>query len=136
MNENLPIVLTNEEKGELCSVLAKHLPVIRKLLHLSQAGLGERCGISRNRIILIESGKFIMTWSQYTSILLLCSVNQIAKEYIYFNKLVTPKFLQYMQQKGPLNPPEVNININNNMTWSYEDLVNQQDNKKLIKEDI
>ena len=40
------VILTEEEKQEMCIELADHLPKIRELLKLSQKAFGERCGIS------------------------------------------------------------------------------------------
>lgn len=37
------VILTEEEKQEMCIELADHLPKIRELLKLSQKAFGERC---------------------------------------------------------------------------------------------
>ena len=55
------VILTEEEKQEMCIELADHLPKIRELLKLSQKAFGERCGISTPRMSVIENKHFVMT---------------------------------------------------------------------------
>lgn len=75
------VILTEEEKQEMCIELADHLPKIRELLKLSQKAFGERCGISTPRMSVIENKHFVMTWSQLTSIMFVIVCNQKTKEY-------------------------------------------------------
>lgn len=103
------VVITNEEKLQMCIDFAVHLPAIRELLHLSQTEFGERIGSSKSRVGLIETGKFIMTWSQLTSVLFLCLCNKVTKDYLYVHQLMSPRFLQFMQCKNEFFPPDINI---------------------------
>ena len=111
--------LSSEEKQELCIKLASHLPRIRELLRTTQKEFGELVGLSTPRISVIENGKFIMTWSQFTSILLVCMCNMNTKEYIYANQILTVRLLQYMQGKDENIPPMVNITVNTGMIDQY-----------------
>ena len=77
------VILTEEEKQEMCIELADHLPKIRELLKLSQKAFGERCGISTPRMSVIENKHFVMTWSQLTSIMFVIVCNQKTKEYFF-----------------------------------------------------
>ncbi len=105
------VVLTEYEKNELCEALAEHLPKLRQLLNCTQAELGYLCGFSRIRVSQIETGKTRMSWSQLTSILYVCELNQRAKEYIFVNDILGPRFLQFMQRKDENMPPEVNVSV-------------------------
>lgn len=115
--------LSKDEKREMCVSLAQKLPEIRKLLHMSQKEFGARCGISSNRLSAIENGHFVMTWSQLTSIILICMVNKQTKEYFYANKLLNPRFFQYLQRKDENIPPELNILVNPVIVMGYEEVI-------------
>lgn len=58
------IELTDEERREAKAVLRDNLVSLRKNLFLSQTEFGNRTGISRIRLSMIECGKYEMTWSQ------------------------------------------------------------------------
>lgn len=105
------VILTEAEKKELCQILADHLPKIRQLLSVTQAELGYLCGFSRIRVSQIETGKAQMSWSQLTSIMYICELNQRTKEWIYANDLMGPKYLQFIQRKDENIPPDVNVNV-------------------------
>lgn len=115
--------LSQAEKKEMCASLAEKLPEIRKLLHMSQKEFGARCGISSNRLSAIENGHFVMTWSQLTSVILICMVNKTTKEYFYANKILSPRFFQYLQRKDENIPPELNILANPAIVMGYEEVI-------------
>ena len=70
------VVLTKEEIKEFKETLADNLVALRKMLYLSQTEFGNRTGISRIRLSMIECGKYEMTWSQFTSILFVFFMNR------------------------------------------------------------
>ena len=114
------VKLNCAEKEELCIKLAEHLPKIRELLHTTQKEFGDLIGISTPRLSVIENGKFIMTWSQFTAILFVCMCNMSTKEYIYANDILTNKLLQYLQRKDENIPPMVNITVNVGLLEQYK----------------
>ncbi len=114
------VKLTPDEKKELGIQLAKHLPKLRKMLGLSQQEWGERCGMSRNRIIEIEKGSFVMTWSQFTSFLLVLSVNRISKQYLLDNQLFPAKLYQYLQLKEENEAPDLYIAISEAAIMNFQ----------------
>ena len=122
MPKKAPVKLSNEEREELCIKLAKHLPKIRELLHATQKEFGEMIGISTPRLSVIENGKFVMSWSQLTSILFVCACNLSTKEYIYANDILTNRFLQYLQGKDENIPPMVNITVDVKLINQYKAL--------------
>lgn len=105
------VVLTESEKQEMCKELAQKLPKLRQLLSVTQAELGYLCGFSRIRVSQIETGKSRMSWSQLTSIMLVCELNLKAKEYIYANGILGPKFLQFIQRRDENIPPDINVEV-------------------------
>lgn len=105
------VILTEKEKKEMCQELSQHLPKIRKQLNVTQAELGYLCGFSRIRVSQIETGKAPMSWSQLTSVMFVCELNIKAKEYIYANGILSPKFLQFIQRKDENIPPDINVNV-------------------------
>ena len=111
--------LSKNEKRVICIEFAQYLPKIRDILHLTQLQFGAMCGISTDRLSRIENGHAVMTWSQYTSILLLCMMNLDAKEYVFANELVGPQVLQYFQQKDSNVPPNVNVCVHDAIEEMY-----------------
>ncbi|MBR2987376.1 MAG: helix-turn-helix transcriptional regulator [Clostridia bacterium] len=105
------VILTEAEKKAMCATLAEHLPKLRKQLNVTQAELGYLCGFSRIRVSQIETGKAAMSWSQLTSVMFVCELNIKAKEYIYANGILSPKFLQFIQRKDENIPPDINVGV-------------------------
>ncbi len=126
------VLLTLEEKSEICAQISQHLTKIRKLLKASQSDLSYLCGLSRTRISQIENGIIIMNWSQLTSILCICFANLETKEYLFVNRLINMRFLQFMQRKDYNVPPEHNIIVNEQLlptTKDYMDTIASYENK-------
>ena len=53
------VTLTKEEVKEYKDILANNLVALRKMLYLSQTEFGNRTGISRIRLSMIECGKYL-----------------------------------------------------------------------------
>lgn len=107
--------LTNDEKKALCLDLAAHLPKLRELLNVTQKEFGELCGISTPRVSVIENGHFVMTWSQFTSMIAIFFCNVSTKEYLLANGVLTRRLLQYFQLKDENIPPIVNVNVSDDI---------------------
>ena len=103
----------------MCIEFAAHVPKIRELLHLTQQRFGAMCGISTDRLSRIENEHAVMTWSQFTSMLMLCMLNFDTKEYICANNVVPVKLFQYFQQKDENIPPAINIGIREDIIKKY-----------------
>ena len=93
------IELTEQEIKEYKETLATHLVALRKMLYLSQTEFGNRTGISRIRLSMIECGKYEMTWSQFTSILFVFFLNRSTKQIIIRKNLFPDKLYAYLQCK-------------------------------------
>lgn len=105
------VVLTEAEKRAMCQSLAEHLPKLRELLGVTQTELGWLCGFSRIRVSQIETGKTEMSWSQLTSIALVCFMNTRTKEYLCRNDVLGMEFLQFVQRIDENIPPDVNPTV-------------------------
>ena len=93
------IELTDEERREAKAVRRDNLVSLRKNLFLSQTEFGNRTGISRIRLSMIECGKYEMTWSQFTSILLIFLTNRSTNHIILKSKMFSEKLYLYLQCK-------------------------------------
>lgn len=93
------VVLSKEEIKECKSILANNLVALRKMLYLNQTEFGNRTGISRIRLSMIECGKYEMTWSQFTSILFVFFMNRSTKQIIFRKKLFPDRLWAYLQCK-------------------------------------
>lgn len=115
----MKVILNRVQKKLLCIEMAKHLPVIRGLLHLNQIEFGSMCGISTDRLSRIENGHVVMTWSQYLSVFAVCNMNMNTKEYVFVNNVAPKEFFQYIQQLDEIIPPIYNVILRNEVIDSY-----------------
>ena len=99
------------EKKMLCIELANYLPQIRNLLNLNQKDFGSMCGISTDRLSRIENNHVMMTWCQCVSIIGVCSMNSLTKEFLFTKKIVPKEFYQYIQGLDESIPPVINVVI-------------------------
>ena len=72
----------NEMQKQWISIMTKELPVLRKINNLTQKGLGEVVGVSRQTITNIESGRNEMKWSLFLSLMFVFSLDQDSNEYL------------------------------------------------------
>lgn len=93
------VSLSEETKNELKDSLAEALPALRKILCLSQNDFGERTGVSRIRLSMIECGKYRMTWSQFTSFILVLIFNPQCKSILLRKEILTPELIAYFECK-------------------------------------
>lgn len=110
MKKSKQIVSLSEETKELLKLrLAENLPTLRKLLCLSQNDFGERTGVSRIRLSMIECGKYKMTWSQFTSFLLVLVFNPQCKNILIRKDVLTPELIAYFECKYVGEDPDYEI---------------------------
>ena len=93
------VSLSEETKTDLKEALAEALPSLRKVLSLSQNDFGERTGVSRIRLSMIECGKYRMTWSQFTSFILVLIFNPQCKSILLRKNILTPELISYFECK-------------------------------------
>lgn len=67
--------MPSENREILVDKMVENLPVLRKKLKLSQEGLANFIGSSRNTVMLIENRKRPMTWNTFLSLVLLFDKN-------------------------------------------------------------
>ncbi len=111
--------LTKNERRVICIEFADHVPKLRDVLHMTQREFGNMCGISVDRLSRIENGHAVMTWGQYISMLFVCMINLDAKEYLFSNKIIDIKTMQYFQQKDGSVLPNVNIVVHKEIEKEY-----------------
>lgn len=115
----MKVILNSVQKKILCIELAKYIPTIRELLHLNQKEFGAMCGISTDRLSRIENEHVVMTWSQALSIIAVCSMNMVTKEYLFMNNVLPKVFFQYIQQLDETIPPIYNVILRDEVVESY-----------------
>lgn len=70
------IKVKNKERDRMISQLVKELPVLRIKLGVSQEEMSEMLGITRQTYSAIETGRRIMSWSQYLSLIFIFEHNE------------------------------------------------------------
>ena len=68
--------ISERQKAEVINNMTKNLVALRTMLHLTQAQLAEMMGITRQSLVLYETGKRSMTWNTYLSLLLIFTQRQ------------------------------------------------------------
>ena len=66
----------NAIKVRYIETLSENLPVFRAKLSYTQQDLGDRIGVSRSTIALIENRKREMTWNTFLSLMYLFTHNE------------------------------------------------------------
>ena len=62
-------------KRSILNRFAKDMPTIRKSLGMSQSGLGNKVGVSRQSISSIERGTVQLTWDMMLAVLMVVMAN-------------------------------------------------------------
>ena len=68
--------ISEQQKAEVINNMTKNLVALRTMLHLTQTQLAEMMGITRQSLVLYETGKRSMTWNTYLSLLLIFTQRQ------------------------------------------------------------
>lgn len=118
------VQFSKEERLAFCAYMLPRIGDLRRVLQMSQATLADLAGISRARLIQLEKQKVRLSWSQMTSILCVCMLNLRAKEYLFANLILPPRFLQYIQQKSANEAPTLNIRVPEKFIMSYAEMLN------------
>lgn len=80
-----------DQKGKIdmqnnfISAMIKNLPVLRAAIHLTQASLADKLGVSRQTIVAIETRKREMPWNLYLA--LVCVFQQYPESCDLLDKL-------------------------------------------------
>ena len=71
--------MSDHQKMIYIDNMVKNLPTLRAMLHISQADLAERIGVSRQQIVAIETGKRKITWTTFLALSFLFNESQETK---------------------------------------------------------
>lgn len=71
--------------------MAENLPVLRARLGLTQAGLAEMVGVTRQTISLVESGTRELPWSSFISLLYIFKQNEQTLPLLEVLQISTPE---------------------------------------------
>lgn len=86
--------ITKKEKEYYCTLMAEELPIIRKMLSMSQADLAQAMDLARATVSSIEYKKK-MTWTQYTAILFIVFSNDKVRNYVFEQNLCSSIFKDF-----------------------------------------
>lgn len=67
--------MTDMERTEYITKMAKNLPTLRTKLNMTQEKLAKLIGVSRSTVILFEKAQRQMTWNTFLSLILIFSKN-------------------------------------------------------------
>lgn len=79
--------------------LAKELPILRKMVGLTQKDLGEILGISRQTITKIEIGTSKMKWSVFLSTMFVFSLDKTTLEYLKTKDILYQQLKDWLHEK-------------------------------------
>lgn len=79
--------------------LAKELPVLRKMVRLTQKDLGEILGVSRQTITNIESGTSKMKWSLFLAAMFVFGLDQTTSEYLNTRDIPYQQLKEWLHEK-------------------------------------
>lgn len=117
------VQMNKEERLAFCEYAICLIEDLRRVMQMSQATLADLAGISRARLIQLEKKKVRLSWSQMTSILCVCMLNLRAKEYLYANASLPPRFVKYIQQKDAKELPATNVTVPQEAILTYRQML-------------
>ena len=79
--------------------LAKGLPILRKMVGLTQKDLGEILGVSRQTITNIESGTSKMKWPLFLATMFVFSLDQTTSEYLKTRDIPYQQLKEWLHEK-------------------------------------
>ncbi len=99
------------QRTALCSAMSARLFDVRRIMGLSQANLGELCGITRTRVIQIEHGGVRLSPCQMGAVLLLCLANRPAFDYLIRAKVPSADYFRYLQNREAGLLPDLSFSL-------------------------
>lgn len=87
----------NEElKKTSINNMMKNLVTLRTMLHLTQTQLSEIMGVTRQTLVMYETGKRKMTWSTFLSLVLIFDNNQSTKQLLEIMNIYPRELRDYL----------------------------------------
>ena len=81
--------LSDECKNTAVKNMSDNLVALRTLLHLTQAQLAEIMGVTRQTLVSYETGKRIMTWNTFLSLMFIFSQKRETRELLSILNIYT-----------------------------------------------
>ncbi len=125
------VLLSKEEKLNYAERLRRALPDLRRVMLMSQAELAAFAGMSRARLIALEKQQIRLTWSQLTSILLVATVNERGKEFLFANHVMPVRFWQFIKLLTADEKPELCRSVPKALLMTYDEILCAQELAKL-----
>ena len=81
--------LSEESKSNSIKNMSDNLVALRTMLHLTQAQLAEIMGVTRQTLVLYETGKRVMTWNTFLSLMFIFSQKRETRELLNILNIYT-----------------------------------------------
>ena len=81
--------LSEESKSYSIKNMSDNLVALRTMLHLTQAQLAEIMGVTRQTLVLYETGKRVMTWNTFLSLMFIFSQKRETRELLNILNIYT-----------------------------------------------
>ena len=81
--------LSEESKSNAVKNMSDNLVALRTMLHLTQAQLAEIMGVTRQTLVLYETGKRVMTWNTFLSFMFIFTQKRETRELLNILNIYT-----------------------------------------------
>ncbi|MBQ4261432.1 MAG: helix-turn-helix transcriptional regulator [Ruminococcus sp.] len=81
--------LSEESKSNAVKNMSDNLVALRTMLHLTQAQLAEIMGVTRQTLVLYETGKRVMTWNTFLSLMFIFTQKRETRELLNILNIYT-----------------------------------------------
>ena len=81
--------LSEESKSNSIKNMSDNLVALRTMLHLTQAQLAEIMGVTRQTLVLYETGKRVMTWNTFLSWIFISTQKRETRELLNILNIYT-----------------------------------------------
>ena len=81
--------LSEESKSNAVKNMSDNLVALRTMLHLTQAQLAEIMGVTRQTLVLYETGKRVITWNTFLSLMFIFTQKRETRELLNILNIYT-----------------------------------------------
>ena len=81
--------LSEESKSNSIKNMSDNLVALRTMLHLTQAQLAEIMGVTRQTLVLYETGKRVMTWNTFLTLMFIFTQKRETRELLNILNIYT-----------------------------------------------
>ena len=103
--------LSEESKSNSIKNMSDNLVALRTMLHLTQAQLAEIMGVTRQTLVLYETGKRVMTWNTFLSLMFIFTQKRETRELLNILNIYTDEMKDLYGNDNKWGKTKMNVSV-------------------------